>query len=574
MTLVGDPSMHSIWIDHARSRLNLAMRLASRANHVLASDGAAKGPLRLVMVAASAFGDVALARRLRASAKPGLLVQAAAVAADLTLWTALATESGDDQASTSLNTSSPFLVELGARHGLAAFVAPFLNVGFVAQVRRRRGWKTSPSLLMFQVISVVVGVGTSTYERRSLAQFNLRQRALDEAENAQVELSAVNDLMMSDGTLVDEVQRLTALIVLSDGRPRSARATTQEDQSPGALRLGAAKADAAQQVRASYAFLADVLREWEQQHNGGGGLADLVTLSFSPDTGRVVLSAEMARRLSESLDRARLRGRVAVRVHSATARELVIELNGETCTVTDDSATQPVLVDNIPAALVWMMSMFLVATPRDGVRPSLGIAPAAGAAGLAVLAHRSAQSTGHVDRPPIVRASSLLTAVGAIAQSADARVGRVPVSLGLRAQTLVAALSWPSLSQRRRQETALLGMLTIVGSLIVSKRPRSLRPVLAELCWPVMSFGIASAWNIAASRMAADEHARLAHTTEADRSLARSRGRTSVLASIQSSLDEAEELLRVAELDPRIRSECERRLDLCRRLFDDEALAR
>ena len=560
-----------LWIDHARARLNLAMRLATRANQVLAVDGAARGPLRTVAVVASAAADVALANFLRRSTKPALGLQAAAVAADLVGWTLLGTNASEDQASTSLNSSSPFLVELGARFGPVAFVVPFVNVGVVAAVRTSRRWSTPASLLIFQELSVLVGVGTSIYERRHQQQINARRQSFDDAENARAELSAANDVMMGEEQLVDEVQRLTALLVLSDTRTPANTANSSESLSAtGALHLGSQKAEVASQVRGNFAYLVDVLRTWENVRNASGMLADLV--SFVPSVGlaRVVVSARMADRLVTELDRITVRGTVAVSVTESSPRMLSLDVGGRGLTVTDDLVMSPALYDGVPAALTWLAAMFLVTSPRDGVRPSLSVGPAAAAGALAIYAHRSARGTGAVDRPPVVRASAWLTAMAALAQSSVASIGRVPMSLGLRAHTLVAALSWPDISRKQRRETVLLGALTIIGSFGLARRPRSVRAFCSELCWPLMSVGIASSLSVAARRRGDSERSRFAEVVAQDRADASSLGRASALNGVKTSLDEAELLLGEAELDDRVRLECDRRLRLCRILLNEE----
>ena len=260
------------WVRHGRARLNLAMRLATRAYQVLSIGGAGRGPVRGTLAVASAASDVALARRLARSDRPDLLRHWLVDAADLAVWTAAGDRPGPAQPSAALTPGHPLAIEAGARHAGYALVVPLVNAAVMSAVQRLRGRRPVPGVVAWQVAAAAaVPVSPATPGACGPAACS-DGRPVSPPSCPGPSSPPSNDLALRLDNVVDEVQRAAVLLHLGGA-------------ADGAGTAGPWKADLAERTRRSHRYLVDALLAWQRRHNDTPRLADVVDLVPEPALG-------------------------------------------------------------------------------------------------------------------------------------------------------------------------------------------------------------------------------------------------------------------------------------------------
>lgn len=553
------------WIRHGRARLNLAFRLSTRANQLISSTGAAKGPLRIGATVASIGADLYLADRLRRSDSAEFASHALLDTADLVLWSLLSTRDGYDQASTAANPGNPLVIEVGARLGNLAALVPLANALLGGTARRTRGHDPQWSVFAWQELAALVGVGFSWYagNRRTLAVRSLEARYQPEIERA--ELRGRNEAMMSKGNIADEVQRLLVLVELSSS------GTTDNA-------VGASKAELASRTRRSHTYLVDELLKWQRDNNTAADLSRSVRFDIDAALGAIVLSASMADDLRRQLDafavhNTRRFPRVTLAAPAAT--ETSIDIDGTILRL----AAPPqfsLRVDALPSAFTWTAFLLVVACLRDAAPRWTGLTGATAALGLAVSAHRCAGDGRTAPRGRFIAASGVLAAVASIVQTATLPDGhnadgfsRVPSGLVLRGHAFATALSWKDLTTRQRQVTVAGGFATVVASFLVSPSPRQFREVLAEMSWVAMAIGMADSFVGGVDADAAALEATVMQRSARLLEVAERDGRNAVHHEIEETVDRVATMLDDLgpRLDTRVLAEAHRRLAACRSML-------
>ena len=162
----------------------------------------------------------------------------------------------------------PLALETGIRLGPAAMIVPVAHFAVMTLVRRRSGWPTPPSILVWQAMGVGMGMWVSWYEQRQReATVSLHARDLA-ARQAAARLAGQNDVAMGADTVVDEVARVEYL--LAAAVPASDTTTP----SPGTARaLAEWKSSLAAATSEHSVYLATVLARY-QRASYGVALAD------------------------------------------------------------------------------------------------------------------------------------------------------------------------------------------------------------------------------------------------------------------------------------------------------------
>jgi hypothetical protein len=214
-------------------------------------------------------------------------------------------------------------------------------------------------------------------------------------------------------TVVDLLTRTAPLLTVDGAAPRT---------SPlAAWKLALARASADQ---ASY--LGVVLARWQRTWNrASADLAAFVDLTCAGAAGTLLLSPHQVRALWRALDRAGLRGRVAVAVPRPAfpGREQVLLVGDRTLVVPPDPEPALRTMDMGPTAFV--LAMFLIlghSLPTLEAVPLWATAPlAAAAGGLAWWSHRHLARRGHEGYHEVIAAALLLGAADAVVSTLTMR---------------------------------------------------------------------------------------------------------------------------------------------------------
>ncbi len=565
------------WILHGRPRLNLAMRLTTRAHELISRGGAAQGRLRAAIAVASAGADVALVTRLARSPRSEAPLHLAVDAADLATWTALSTTAGYSQLATAMNTSHPMAIEAGARYGVLGLGVPVLNAAVAGAVARARGRPVQLAPWVWQAAAAGGGIGLARYARRRRArQLDAHEQALA-PELVRAELTGLNEAALGLGNVFDEVQRAVSLIRLAPVRVGAAasgqRPTMRTDIDTGAAGW---KSDVADRTRRTHVYLADLLVRWQQHHNRRTDLGAVVALTLDPAVAPIVLLADDADRLWTALDALDLRGRRAVTIRSHQFDRIALAIDEHVIDVTTTTPEVRLAFDPLPGGFAWMALWLAAAAPRDGVRPGAALGPAAAALGLMWWSHHRG-TTRRQDRDRAVLASTALAVAAGIVQTrfvgsthipnprVPGGIPRVPASLALRGHAFVTELC----RTEARRSTLIVSWASVVATLVVCRwmtpHPRPAREFVAEATWIAMSASMARSFTDGIERESADLEADVT-TRDQHRIEERARrGRAVAHDAAVKMLAEAEAIfLDVAdELDDELRAEIRRRLAGC-----------
>ena len=550
------------WIRYGRARLNLTMRLSARAHSVLSVGGAAKGPLRLGVAAASTAADLALARRLARSDRPELALHAGVNLVDLATWTALGTRPGPEQLSTAMTPGHPLAIEVGARHGWAGMLVPVAGIAVSSAVGKARGRPTQPAAFVWQVAAAAGGAGLARYVG------GLRGRRLQahevelQAQLERADLEGRNQVALGVDNLIDEIQRAGVLIQLGAGAPAGG--------------AGAWKADVAEQTRRSHRYLVDVLVEWQRRHNDTTDLASVAALDLDPGLAPVILDDAAATTLIGWLDGLDLRGRHAVaaadRSIDPASPHLLLRVGRHHLDLDTGVAPVRLHVDPLPGGLAWLALWLAAAGAQDGVPAAAALGPAAAALALMVWVDRAGRAADAAPAAvPAVVGSTVISVVAAVVQTAlvtsprtDPAIPRIPASLSLRGLAFVTALAAPDVPPPVVGFALVGGAVAFGASWLLTPAPRPVREFLAELSW-VSSALMASAFTKGIARDAEDLEAMVAIDDEQRRHAAAMAGRRAAIEHVDAALAEA--VAMYAEhghvLEPPVSEEARRRLQVC-----------
>jgi hypothetical protein len=570
------------WILHGRPRLNLAMRLTTRAHELISRGGAARGNLRASLALASAGLDLALVAHLRRSRHSETGVHLAVDAADLAAWTALSTTDGYSQLATAMNSSHPMAIEAGARYGALGLGVPLLNAAVAGAVSRARGRRVQLAPWVWQAAAAGAGMGLSRYARRRRDRQLATHEALVEPELVRAELTGLNDEALGLGNVFDEIQRAVTLVRLAPARAgASAHAGTA--RSPDArlrtaIDAGAAgwKADVADRTRRTHVYLADLLVRWQQHHNRRTDLGAVVALTLDPAIAPVVVRAEEADRLWTTLDRLDVRGRLGVTVRARRADQLALAIGDHDIEVTTAAPAPRLAFDPLPGGFAWMALWLAAAGPRDGVGPAAALGPAGAALALMWWSHRRG-SDRRRDRDGAVLASTALAVLAGVAQTrfvgtthipnphVAGGIPRVPASLALRGHAFVTELCRPEARRSTLVVAHAATVATLAACRLLTPHPRPVREFVAEATWIVMSASMARAFTEGIERESAELEAEVASHDRERIDAHRAQGRDIARQAATQMLNEAETLVTSigGDLDDDVRAEVRRRLDAC-----------
>ncbi|MGY6501076.1 MAG: hypothetical protein ACXIVQ_09340 [Acidimicrobiales bacterium] len=548
-----------------RTALHLAQRTGTRINQLISPFWADRTPAHRAATVALGVVDLAIARTLRTDPRLHLRWRLPLDAAELALAYAAAVRDDYDEASVPSVMGCPLAVEAGARLGWKGLVVPAVNLTVGTVVRRTRGHAPRTGTMAWQVAATVGGMGIAAYARRrqrSAVEQHRRERI---ALENRAELEGRHDIALGRGVVFDEIQRAAALIDLTLRSPRPSNPA------------GVWKAELAETTRGAFSYAGDVLGGWQARHNTTSpDLRTVVRLDLPAGQAHTILARTQADELEAALDRADLRGTVAVEVHSR--RDAVEVVLPERRVVLAVPLGHPrIAFDPVPGAFLWSALWLWVAgaAGREHVPRWAAAGPAAVAVAMAVGSHRlGARHAGRASRPVVTAWSAGLTLASTALHTRTMRnthghgdISRYPYSLALRGFGLVALLAWSELDGRHRVGTAAAAAATVAMAWQLSPEPRSGRELIAELAWPLQS--VALGGSLIAS--IDDEANRLGGEMRADdlRALeqARAKGRVDTIDVAARCLADAETALGdcVADLPPDIATEVRRRLAACHR---------
>ncbi len=168
------------------------------------------------------------------------------------------------------------------------------------------------------------------------------------ARIAAAELAGANEVAVSTDSIVDRLQRATALL-----EPGLARPPTIGEANNGRRRHGcrpstrkviaAWKARLAERTRSEANYLVDVLLAWQKAHNLHPDLSSVVRLDLASIDPGLVIDDSQRRRLERQLDEGDLRGRIDVRLsRNGSDTRLVV---GDRAIGLPNAATRATMVD-------------------------------------------------------------------------------------------------------------------------------------------------------------------------------------------------------------------------------------
>ena len=551
-----------------RTRLILGQRLGSRANQILSPRAAARTPAWRAIAAASAVGDLALARWLGDNDRFAFGPRMAMDALDIALWTAAAPDEFEAQQGAAIP-GIPLAVEAGVRLGLLGLVVPSVNALVAVSVAKAQGKRARPRQLLWQAAGVVGGVGLAAYGRQRRRQEIARHRRELEPLLEAAELAGMSEMSVGGDPVLDTVQRATTLTHLLTG---------------GRTELGGAaaawKLDLADRVRERHVYTGDLLLRWQSAHNVDPDLQRTVVFTVDPDVSTTVLDPTLATTLWDELDRLDLTGTVIIGPSPAPIdprREVGLRIEALGCAPLDvvlrsESPVPGLAFDPLPGAFLWSALWLCVplSRSREAVRWWSALPLAASATAAAVITHRAGVKAGpgsneHAARA--VGASFLLTATATAMQTRAMRSPhagdgsqRVPFGMALQGFELVGACAGDRVPPA---SLAAGGAAVVALSWVLTPSPKRVRTHLAEVVWPVATALSASSWplsinedsNRLALEVRADDEAKIEAAFE--------RGRQQVVTLLEGCIAEAEDDVRAAQgLDTRELAELRRRLDL------------
>jgi hypothetical protein len=547
-----------------RTRLVLGQRLGSRANQILSPRAGARTNTWRAVAAASAIGDLAVARWLQRTGRFALGPRLALDALDLALWSAAAPDEFEAQQGAVIP-GIPLAVEAGARLGLAGLAVPAVNGAVRVAVGRAKGRDPRVEQLLWQVAGAVGGMGLAAYGRRQRRRELARHRRELEPRLEAAELAGMAELAVGGDPVLDTVQRATTLVRLLGGAgPSGGGAETKW------------KLDFADRVRARHVYLGDLVLRWQTVRNTDPDLRRTVRATLADALGTTILDPQMADALWAALEALDPRGEVRLAespVAVDARREVAVRVTVDGRAPRDfvlrsDTPAPRLSFDAVPGAFLWSALWLCVpmSRSREGVRWWAAVPLAGGAVAASVAAHRAGRSPGA--RRRAVAGSFALTLVATAAQTCSMRSShaedgsqRVPFGMALQGFELVGACAGEDVSP------AVLGAGGAVVGLVswwLTPAPKRARTHLAEMVWPIATGLAASSWPLSIQ----EDAERLATAVRADDDAAieaaSQRGRRRVVALLTASMDEAEGSLGTATLTPTERAEVERRLGLAR----------
>lgn len=181
-------------------------------------------------------------------------------------------------------------------------------------IRKLRGHRLRLAHLGWGLLMVATGAAIARRQQhlgRATAKAAANERS---ARFAAAELAGANDLAVTTDSIVDRLQRATAL--LEPGLRGSATRTNGGDGHRSSSRRLTAewKADLARRTRGEANYLVDALLGWQKRHNLHPDLSTVVRFDLTEVDPGLVIDHAQRRQLETCLEEWALRGRLTVRL--------------------------------------------------------------------------------------------------------------------------------------------------------------------------------------------------------------------------------------------------------------------
>ena len=523
-----------------RARLHLWYRLASRSAQLAARSRGAITRRRIALIAAAAVVDVVTATWLVVDKRFFLGRRLVLDAAD----TAVA-GTGLHELSPAVLTGVPLSIEAGLRLGFRGMLVPVASAGITALVRRVVGHETALGLSAFrwQVMGVGVGAGMGRYEQNHRRAFEAGHEREVQAQLQLHYLAGQNAVAMGADSVVDVLCRTMPLLASSAG---DAAVTHM---------LGSWKRDLAATTADYATFLGVALTRWQTAHNmRQADLSADVVIRLPEGDGTVLLTAEQAHRLTDTLDEMDLRGRVDVVVGdraeallAGRPRRLIVDKT--VITLPADNRSDPVPFDVGPAAFLvealWALNSM---AQNDAGSSPWAVCPVAVLALVcAGWSDRHTHRKGAAAHRDVLLVAVAVAALAAVATTTTARnphspdgVQRYPFMGGVYLLAVLYAFYRQSLRPMERLGFA-GAMASVMGlGIAAMKNPLSVRDMLfSELVWPSAALATLARIGPSLEDWGAEFVDRVEDADQVRFAEAHKAGRLSVLALVSVVRDEA-----------------------------------